>query len=131
MIGETIDSDDMFLAFVHHWESEQSDAGVLIRYGKGETPDKLYELARNIFRVFYASLADETPMTIIGVEETFTASLHPRLPDITARIDLIRQHDEVLHITDIKTSRTRWSEAKLEALQRRLARKKEACLHVC
>ena len=51
---------------------------------------------------------------IIGVEEELRGNVLPGCPDLLARLDLIMETDDDVVITDLKTSRSRWSQQQVE-----------------
>jgi hypothetical protein len=50
---------------------------------------------------------------VVAIEETLTGSLSADLPDLLAIVDLIWSDDAGLHVLDFKTSRSKWSDAKV------------------
>ncbi len=66
-----------------------------------------------MIEAFLASDLAKPEGALIAIEETLTGQLHEDLPDLVARIDVIWQTDESTHLMDLKTSRSRWSEAKV------------------
>jgi putative RecB family exonuclease len=85
---------------------------VPVRFNAGEDQGKLDALADRLIRAFLASGAATPNGTILGVEEELTIVLDDDVPDVLARVDLVVQSDDALHVTDYKTSRSRWSEGK-------------------
>ena len=73
-------------------------------------------MAARIIEAFLSSPLAQPDGEIIGVEEELRVQLHPDLPDVVARVDLVYEATEALHIIDFKTSRSRWTQEKaLEA----------------
>jgi putative RecB family exonuclease len=46
---------------------------------------------------------------VIGVEEELRGPIIPGVPDLLGRIDLLIETDDAVIISDLKTSRSRWS----------------------
>lgn len=68
------------------------------------------ETGRRMLEAFSNSELTSLPGSVIAIEETLAGSIHPELPDLLARIDIMWQADDGLHLMDLKTSKSRWSE---------------------
>lgn len=83
-------------------------------FSKDETRDTLGRLADRMLRAFQASSMSHPEGTIIGVEEEFRGALVAGCPDLLARVDLLIDTPTALVVTDLKTSRSRWSQDQAE-----------------
>jgi CRISPR/Cas system-associated exonuclease Cas4 (RecB family) len=112
--GLSIGLDALLSAFADGWKRQQEDAGqdVPIRFNKGEDRSTLDALARSMIFTFLASPIASPRGEILGVEEELRVVLDPDLPDIIARVDLVTQTEDGLHVVDFKTSRSRWNQEK-------------------
>lgn len=100
-------------AFHDAWKLQREEAGeVPVRFNKGEDIDSAHILADRIIQSFLASPLATPKGVILGVEEELEVTLHPDLPDLLARVDLVTQTDGALHVIDFKTSRSRWTAEK-------------------
>lgn len=101
-------------AFHDSWRRQREQVGqdVPVRFNAGEDDDKLHDLADRMLKAFLASPLAAPKGTILGIEEELKVVLHPDLPDLLAKVDLVTQTDGALHIVDFKTSRSKWTEAK-------------------
>jgi CRISPR/Cas system-associated exonuclease Cas4 (RecB family) len=87
--------------FVAAWKGAIEQAGVPIHYGK-DGADDLLAKGRAL------AAAYSPPQGIIGVEQPFTVTLDPSIPQIEGRIDLIRRTETGdLAIADLKSSSSR------------------------
>jgi hypothetical protein len=66
-----------------------------------------------MLEAFLSSELSALPGSVIAIEETLTGSIHPELPDLVARIDVMWQSGDGLHLLDLKTARSRWSDDKV------------------
>src|SRR5205085_2713158 len=80
-----------------------------VAFGKDDDVNTLSEFADRMLRAFQASNFTVQGGTILGVEEEFRGQLLPGCPDLLARVDLLIETPTELVITDLKTSRSRWS----------------------
>ena len=94
-------------------EAWQLESALPIQYGRGESAQSLRRLAQRLLAAFVAAPCAGPDGEILGVEETLRGPLIPGLPELLARIDLIVRTDAALVIRDFKTSRSRWTAAKL------------------
>jgi putative RecB family exonuclease len=96
------------------WRKEREEAGqdVPVRFNKEETQEKLDDLAGRVIDAFLLSPLAMPQGEILGIEESVRVTLHPDLPDVVARVDLVYQTSDALHVVDFKTSRSRWNEEK-------------------
>ena len=85
-----------------------------IRFGKDKGRDELLPLAQRVLAAFQVSTLANPEGAILGVEEEFRSPLVPGCPDLLGRIDLIVETDEAVVVTDLKTAKSRWSQAQVE-----------------
>lgn len=93
-------------------QREQVDKDVPIRFNKEEDQEKLDDLAGRVIEAFLISPLAMLQGKILGVEEELRITLHPELPDVVAKVDLVIQSTSALQVIDFKTSRSRWNEEK-------------------
>ncbi len=104
--------DELLGVFDEKWQAEAVGE---IRFGRSETIEGLRELAGRMLRTFLGSEFANPTAELIGVEEQLSGSIVPGCPTILGRADLItRDESGVLRITDFKTSRTAWGNAKID-----------------
>lgn len=109
MAAEAAPSLDALMgAFEAAWSQQSQD--IPVTYSKGQDYNTVADQARKMFEAFQSSEHASIKGQLIGLEEAFKAVLHPSLPDLAGRVDLL-SYDEpanVLWITDYKTSRSLW-----------------------
>jgi CRISPR/Cas system-associated exonuclease Cas4 (RecB family) len=112
--GLGVTKEALLSAYHDAWNCQQRDAGdeIPVRFNIGESPDTLHALADRMIVAFLTSPLAEPKGVIVGIEEELRIVLHPDLPDVLARVDLVTQTDGSLHVIDFKTSRSRWTEQK-------------------
>ena len=111
--GRPTTAADLMHAFMASWQAQCDQVpGVPVKFNKGEGIDHVFDLARRIIDVFLASPASEPHGQIVGIEEQLTVTLAPDLPDLLAKVDLVTQTSDSLHVVDWKTSRSRWTPEK-------------------
>lgn len=107
LVGNSPPSLDLLLdAFWEAWNARGADVVLT----KGEDLNTVGRLAESMFKAFQASSLANPHGTIIGVEEELRGELLPGVPDLLARLDLIVETDDALIITDLKSSRSCWSQ---------------------
>ncbi|MGC3967586.1 MAG: PD-(D/E)XK nuclease family protein [Pirellulales bacterium] len=89
-----------------HWNEADPQA---VQFGKGDDVESLGRLASKMFGAFQTSLLASPAGRIIGVEEELRGNVVAGCPDVLGRIDLIVEAADALVVTDLKTSRSRWS----------------------
>lgn len=89
-----------------HWQDADPQA---VQFGKDDDVESLGQLAQKMFEAFQVSSLASPTGQIIGVEEELRGTVVPGCPDILGRIDLLVEAAEELVVTDLKTSRSRWS----------------------
>ena len=103
--------DELVATYQQAWRAE---ARAPVRFGKNESEESLADLARRLLTVFQASPVSKSATTILGIEEVLRDSIIPGCPDLLGRIDLIQLDEQHLTIVDFKTSRSKWTPAKIE-----------------
>lgn len=105
------DIDQLLFAYRSTWLPHDPDA---IQFGTKDTRDTLDDLALRMLTAFLASEAAGVEGRVLGVEEEIRGTLAVGMPDLFGRIDLLTESDDTLLITDVKTSRSRWSQDQIE-----------------
>jgi putative RecB family exonuclease len=106
------DVERLLFVFRSTWLPHDPDA---IAFGAKETRESLDDLAARMLTAFLASPAASVQGRVLGVEEEIKGLLIPGVPDLLGRIDLLSETDDAITISDIKTSRSRWSPEQVEA----------------
>lgn len=89
-----------------HWSEADPQT---VQFGKDDNLESLGRLATRMFGAFQTSLLATPTGRIIGVEEELRGNIVAGCPDLLGRIDLIVETADELLVTDLKTSRSRWS----------------------
>jgi len=105
------DLDALLFAYRSAWLPHAPEA---ISFGSTETRASLDALASKMLTAFLASPAASVQGRVLGVEEEIRGMLVEGVPDLFGRIDLLTEDSESLVITDIKTSRGKWSPEQVE-----------------
>ena len=88
-----------------------------VAYAKGECAQTLRTSAERMLTAYLnhvmAQASCASGARPVAIEHTRRFRLHPDIPPIQMRIDLLELHGRELIITDIKTSRSRWNETKV------------------
>ena len=84
------------------------------QFGSKETRASLDVLAARMLTAFLSSPAACVQGRVLGVEEEIRGMLVEGVPDLLGRIDLLTEDDDTLVVTDIKTSRGKWSQEQVE-----------------
>jgi len=113
IIGRDLDLEHLQASFDEAWQEEEKRSVARVRYGKDESKESLKELAGRMLQAFQESPLTKLPGPVVAVEDCFTARIHPDMPDVLARVDVIYQDDDGMHLLDAKTSRSRWSQGKV------------------
>jgi CRISPR/Cas system-associated exonuclease Cas4 (RecB family) len=85
-----------------------------VHFGKDDDLESLAQLATRMLTGFQSHEFSKSPGTIIGVEEELRGNIIPGCPDVLGRIDLLIETTEELVVTDLKTSKSRWSKNQAE-----------------
>ncbi len=104
---EQPDVERLMFAYRSAWLPHDPDA---IQFGSTETRNSLDALAAKMLTAFLNSPAASVQGRVLGVEEEIRGMLVQGVPDLFGRVDLITEDSDSLVITDIKTSRGKWSQ---------------------
>jgi len=105
------DLDALLFAYRSAWLPHDPDA---IQFGSLETRASLDALAARMLTAFLSSPAASVQGRVLGVEEEIRGMLVEGVPDLYGRVDLLTEDADTLVVTDIKTSRSRWSAEQVE-----------------
>ncbi len=105
------DIDKLLFAYRSAWLPHDPDA---IQFGSKDTRQTLDDLAARMLRAFIASPVAGVNGRVLGVEEEIRGVLVEGMPDLYGRVDLLTEDDDTLTVTDIKTSRGKWSDEQVE-----------------
>ena len=108
---EKPDVDRLMFAYRSAWLPHDPDA---IQFGSTETRATLDALAARMLTAFLNSPAASVQGRVLGVEEEIRGMLIEGVPDLYGRVDLLTEDSDSLVITDIKTSRGKWSAEQVE-----------------
>ena len=105
------DLNALLFAYRSAWLPHDPDA---IQFGSTETRASLDALAARMLTAFLNSPAASVPGRVLGVEEEIRGMLVEGVPDLYGRVDLLTEDADRLVVTDIKTSRGKWSQEQVE-----------------
>ena len=105
------DLDALMFAYRSAWLPHAPDA---ISFGSTETRASLDALAARMLTAFLNSPAASVQGWVLGVEEEVCGMLVEGVPDLYGRLDLLTEDADTLVVTDIKTSRGKWSPEQVE-----------------
>jgi putative RecB family exonuclease len=105
------DLNALLFAYRSAWLPHDPDA---ISFGSSETRASLDALAARMLTAFLNSPAASVQGRVLGVEEEIRGMLVEGVPDLYGRVDLLTEDSDSLVITDIKTSRGKWSQEQVE-----------------
>ena len=103
--------DALLFAYRSAWLPHDPDA---IQFGSTETRASLDALATRMLTAFLSSPAASVQGRVLGVEEEIRGMLVEGVPDLYGRVDLLTEDSDTLVVTDIKTSRGKWSQEQVE-----------------
>lgn len=89
-----------------HWQAADPQT---VKFGKDDDVESLGMLATKMLGAFQESSIATPGGHVIGVEEELRGAVVAGCPDLLGRIDLLVETADELVITDLKTSRSRWS----------------------
>ena len=114
--GVTLSADEMKIAYQFAWQENltQAGEGVPVKYGAKEDEAAVHALADRTIAAFLESPLATPKGIVLGIEEELQIVLHPDLPDMLARVDLVTSSDSALFVTDFKTSRSKWTPEKAQ-----------------
>jgi putative RecB family exonuclease len=105
------DLDALLFAYRSAWLPHEPDA---IQFGSTDTRASLDVLAGKMLTAFLNSPAASVQGRVLGVEEEIRGVLVEGVPDLYGRVDLLTEDSDSVVITDIKTSRGKWSAEQVE-----------------
>ena len=108
---EQPDVERLMFAYRSAWLPHDPDA---IQFGSTETRASLDALAGKMLTAFLSSPAASVQGRVLGVEEEIRGMLVENVPDLYGRVDLLTEDADRLVVTDIKTSRGKWSQEQVE-----------------
>jgi putative RecB family exonuclease len=108
---EQPDVERLMFAYRSAWLPHEPD---VISFGSKETRESLDDLASRMLTAFLASEYAGVNGRVLGVEEEIRGMLVEGVPDVYGRVDLLTEDADTLTITDIKTSRGKWSPEQVE-----------------
>jgi len=110
---EQPDIERLMFAYRSAWLPHDPDA---ISFGSSETRASLDALASRMLAAFLSSSAASVQGRVLGVEEEIRGMLVEGVPDLYGRVDLLTETEDSdsLVVTDIKTSRGKWSQEQVE-----------------
>jgi putative RecB family exonuclease len=108
---EQPDIERLMFAYRSAWLPHDPDA---IQFGSTETRASLDALATRMLTAFLSSPAASVQGRVLGVEEEIRGMLVEGVPDLYGRVDLLTEDSDSLVVTDIKTSRGKWSAEQVE-----------------
>ena len=103
--------DALLFAYRSAWLPHDPEA---IQFGTTETRASLDALASRMLTAFLSSPAASVQGRVLGVEEEIRGMLVEGVPDLYGRVDLLTEDSDTLVVTDIKTSRGKWSQEQVE-----------------
>jgi len=112
LIGQPLSQDQLTEIFHQAFKDEAGDAKV--RYGKTDSEQAVKDTGVRMLEAFAKSELAMLAGSVIAIEETLSGAIHPDMPDLVARIDIAWQADDGVHLMDLKTSKSRWSLAKVD-----------------
>jgi putative RecB family exonuclease len=113
LAGEPLPSlDELLTAYHDVWRDQLEVARV--QFNKDDDVASLSKLAGRMLEAFRISPVAQPIGHVIGVEEELRGSIIPGVPDLLGRIDLLIETDDAVVISDLKTSRSRWSREQAE-----------------
>jgi putative RecB family exonuclease len=108
---EQPDIERLMFAYRSAWLPHDPDA---VQFGSTESRASLDALAARMLTAFLNSPAASVQGRVLGVEEEIRGMLVEGVPDLYGRVDLLTEDADMLVITDIKTSRGKWSAEQVE-----------------
>jgi len=113
LTGEPLPSLDELLIAYHDVWRDQLEVGA-VKFAKGDDLASLTQLAKRMLTVFRDSSEAQPAGTLLGIEEELRGPMIPGVPDLLGRIDLLVETNDAVVITDLKTSRSRWTRQQAE-----------------
>jgi CRISPR/Cas system-associated exonuclease Cas4 (RecB family) len=85
-----------------------------VQFNKDDDVGSLSKLAARMLEAFRSSPVAQPVGHMIGVEEELRGPIIPGVPDLLGRIELLIKTEDAVIISDLKTSRSRWSRDQAE-----------------
>jgi len=101
----------LLAAYEGAWRGELSQ-GPEVVYPKGDTQDSLRDTASRMLMAYRKHYKHDRGK-VIAIEHEATLSLTPESIPLKARIDLVTVEGQNLIVSDLKTSKSRWSDSKV------------------
>lgn len=111
LVGRSTDLDALCSVYQDAWEGYAEQT---IQFGKGEDQSTLGQLAIRSLTAFLNSDFAHPKGVIVGVEEELRGTVVPGCPELLARVDLLIDTGAELVVSDFKTSRSSWSDEKVD-----------------
>jgi putative RecB family exonuclease len=111
LVGRHSDLDGLLSVYQDAWETYTDQT---VQFGKGEDQSILGQLANRSLRTFLSSDFAHPKGVIVGVEEELPGTIVPGCPELLARVDLLIDTGAELAVCDFKTSRSSWSDEKID-----------------
>lgn len=108
LITDTVPSHDTLLEVF--WDAWHDHNHLEIQFNKRESVSTVAALADTVLQAFEGSPMARPRGQIIAVEEELRGKIIAGAPEMLARLDLLVETDDAIHLTDLKTARTSWSE---------------------
>ena len=117
--------DELQGIFDHAWDEQVVEADIPVKCGARDTEGSLKDRGHAMLEAFVNSeLADlakpDDRCQLLAIEESVTGELHPDMPSFVARIDVMWRDDDGLHLMDLKTARSPWSETQAKSAGQQL-----------
>lgn len=113
LAGVTLSAGDLQQAYRLSWQQETTQLNLPVQYAKDQDAQILDDLAERMLEAYLASPVAASVGTLLGIEESFTATIDRDLPDVLAQVDMLFESADAIVVRDLKTSRSRWNEAKV------------------
>jgi len=103
--------DQLMFAYRSAWLLHEPEQ---VSFGSRETRESLDDLAGRMLTAFLAGKHAGVNGRVLGVEEEIRGMLIEGVPDLYGRVDLLTEDSNSMVVTDIKTSRGKWSPEQVE-----------------
>lgn len=113
LAGEELPGLEELLSAYHDAWRDQLEV-TQVQFGKDDDMASLSTLAGRMLEAFRINPVAQPAGRVIGVEEELRGAIIPGVPDLLSRIDLLIETDDAVVISDLKTSRSRWSREQAE-----------------
>ena len=100
--------------FQGRWQQrDQRFADIPVQFNRNEDEASLFQRAEGMLDALLATDIARPEGRILAVEEQAHVELREDLPPLLARLDLIWQSEQAVHVADFKTARSRWGPEKV------------------